>query len=230
MIATRLFLMLCGLLIASAIGAADSTPSPTPTPTVEAAASAATVTASTAKRIAYIEIDGEIDPAMSRYYRRAMDEAVKAKVDAVVVHLTTPGGRVDSAEEMVKAALSVPKDGPLTVAFVDNQSYSAGSLIAFAHRRIYLTEVATIGDIGVIFIGADGKMEYAPEKGETVVRALLRSVAQKNGWNEAKLLKMTARNQELYRFDLKAGPTWVIEDDLPRFLADHPDVKTERRS
>ena len=100
MIATRLFLMLCGLLIASAIGAADSTPSPTPTPTVEAAASAA----STAKRIAYIEIDGEIDPAMSRYYRRAMDEAVKAKVDAVVVHLTTPGGRVDSAEEMVKAA------------------------------------------------------------------------------------------------------------------------------
>ena len=225
MIATRLFLMLCGLLIASAIGAADSTPSPTPTPTVEAAASAA----STAKRIAYIEIDGEIDPAMSRYYRRAMDEAVKAKVDAVVVHLTTPGGRVDSAEEMVKAALSVPKDGPLTVAFVDNQSYSAGSLIAFAHRRIYLTEVATIGDIGVIFIGADGKMEYAPEKGETVVRALLRSVAQKNGWNEAKLLKMTARNQELYRFDLKAGPTWVIEDDLPRFLADHPDVKTEQK-
>lgn len=229
MTATRLFLMLCGLLIASAVGAADgaATLTPTPTSVVEAAPSA--VAASTAKRIAYIEIDGVIDPGMSRYYRRAMDAAIKAKVDAVVVHLTTPGGRVDSAEEMVKAALSVPEDGPLTVAFVDNQSYSAGSLIAFAHRRVYLTEVATIGDIGVIFFGADGKMEYAPEKGETVVRALLRSVAQKNGWNESKLLKMTARNQDLYRFDLKDGPTWVIEDDLPRFLAAHPEVKTEQK-
>ena len=139
MTATRLFLMLCGLLIASAVGAADGAPTLTPTPTsvVEAAPSA--VAASTAKRIAYIEIDGVIDPGMSRYYRRAMDAAIKAKVDAVVVHLTTPGGRVDSAEEMVKAALSVPEDGPLTVAFVDNQSYSAGSLIAFAHRRVYLS-------------------------------------------------------------------------------------------
>lgn len=222
-------LLLCCLLFLSNGNAADRTPTPAPapTPTVEAAPSA--VTANAAKRIAYIEIDGVIDPGMSRYYRRAMDAAIKAKVDAVVVHLTTPGGRVDSAEEMVKAALSVPKDGPLTVAYVDNRSYSAGSLIAFAHRQVYLTDIATIGDIGVIFIGADGKMEYAPEKGETVVRALLRSVAQKNGWNEAKLLKMTARNQDLYRFDLKDGPTWVIEDDLPRFLADHPDVKTDQK-
>ena len=229
MIATRTFLLLCCLLIVGVLGAAEATPAPTHAVDAVPTTAATAVTNNTVKRIAYIEIDGKIDPAMSRYYRRSMDAAIKAKVDAVVVHLTTPGGRVDSAEEMVKAALSVPEDGPLTVAFVDNQSYSAGSLIAFAHRRVYLTEVATIGDIGVIFFGADGKMEYAPEKGETVVRALLRSVAQKNGWNEAKLLKMTARNQELYRFDLKDGPTWVIEDDLPRFLAAHPDVKTEQK-
>jgi membrane-bound serine protease (ClpP class) len=40
---------------------------------------------------------------------------------------------------------------------------------------------------------------------------------------------MTARNQDLYRFDLPGGPVWVIEDDLPRFLAAHPEVKTEQK-
>ena len=143
--------------------------------------------------------------------------------------MTTPGGRVDSAAEMSKAVMAMPDDGPEMVAYIDLGSTSAGALIAFAHRRIYLTEVGTIGNIGVIFFGADGKMEYAPEKGETMVRTLLRSVAQKRGWNEAKLLKMTARNQSLYRFDLVGGPVWVIEDDLASFLAAHPDVDEKKK-
>ena len=230
MFLNRILWFLCLCCVLTGLKAAD-----TPTSTAPATAESVTevkkadATASTTKRIAYIKIEGVIDPGKSRYYQRAMDEAIEQKVDAVVVHLTTPGGRLDSAIEITKAALAVPEGGPLTVAFVDRESYSAGSLIAYAHNRVYLTNVATLGDIGVIFVGADGKMEYAPEKAETVARAMLRSVAQKNGWSEAKLLKMTARNQDLYRFDLPDGPVWVIEDDLPRFLADHPDVKDEKK-
>jgi membrane-bound serine protease (ClpP class) len=182
-----------------------------------------------AKRAALVEIDAAIDANQARYLKRALADARAAKVDAVVVHLTTPGGRLDAAEEMTKAALAMPDDGPELVAFVDRSSYSAGSLIAYSHRRIYLTDAATVGDIGVIFIGADGKMEYAPEKAETVVRALLRSAAQKNGWDPAKLQKMTARNQSLYRCDLPGGPVWVIEDDLATFLAAHPDFDEKKK-
>jgi membrane-bound serine protease (ClpP class) len=228
MIALRLLLLMCCLLslsVVEGLRAGEATPAPAASDKVKPAAGATPA----AKRIAYVKIDGVIDPGKAAYYRRAMDAAIAAKVDAVVVHLTTPGGRVDSAEIITKTALGVPDDGPLTVAFVDHSSYSAGSLIAYAHKRIYLTEVATIGDIGVIMVGSDGKMEYGPEKIETVIRTLLRSTAQKNGWNEAKLMKMTARNQDLYRFNLKDGPEWVIEDDLPRFLAAHPDVKDEQK-
>jgi len=238
MIVLRSLLLLCSLLVTATVGAADSTsppPSPTATPAATPVVDQAkpeadpSAVAPTAKRIAYVKIEGVIDPHKVAYYRRSMDAAIAAKVDAVVVHLTTPGGRVDSAIEMTQKALAMPEDGPLTVAFVDRESYSAGSLIAYAHRRVYLTEVATIGNIGVIFQTADGKMEYGPEKIETVIRTMLRSVAQKNGWSEAKLMKMTARNQDLYRFDLPAGPAWVIEDDLGRFLAAHPEVKTEQK-
>jgi membrane-bound serine protease (ClpP class) len=235
MIALRTLILSCCLVLGAWLPAADTTPpveSSTPTaPASESAtpATAAPATTATEKRIAYVQIDGVIDPGKVAYYRRALDAAIAAKVDAVVVHLTTPGGRVDSAEEMTKAALAMPEDGPLMVAFVDRESYSAGSLIAYAHHRVYVTEVATIGNIGVIMQTPEGKIEYGPEKIETVIRTLLRSVAQKNGWDDAKLQKMTARNQDLYRFDLKDGPVWVIEDDLPRFLAAHPDIKTEQK-
>jgi membrane-bound ClpP family serine protease len=225
MSALRHLLFLCCLILSPLLGAADGGTAATVTDKPAAVAPPA----KGPKRIAYVKIEGVIDDGKAAYYRRAIDAAVKAKVDAIVVYLNTPGGSAFSAEEISKVALAVPDDGPLTVAFVDRSSYSAGSLIAYSHKRIYLTEVATIGDIGVILRGADGKMEYGPEKIETVIRTLLRSTAQKNGWNEAKLLKMTARNQGLYRFDLKDGPQWVIEDDLPRFLAAHPEVKDEQK-
>lgn len=208
-----LALFVCALL-SSALGqAADESAGP----------------ATVGKRVALVEINGVIDPNMARYYKRALADARAAKVDAVVVHMTTPGGYVFVAEEMSKEAMAVPDDGPVMVAFVDRESTSAGALIAYSHRHVYLTEVATIGNIGVILKTADGKIEYAPEKAETVVRTLLRSVAQKRGWNEAKLLKMTARNQTLYRFDLPAGPVWVIEDELASFLAAHPDVDEKKK-
>lgn len=233
MIALRSLLLFCCLASTVTLGAADpaTTPVvPTTTPaTTPAVETPAPEPAPAAKRIAYVKIDGVIDPHKAAYYRRSMDAAIAAKVDAVVVHLTTPGGRVDSAIEITQKALGMPEDGPLTVAFVDRESYSAGSLIAYAHRRVYVTDVATIGNIGVILQTADGKIEYGPEKIETVIRTMLRSVAQKNGWSEAKLMKMTARNQDLYRFDLPDGPQWVIEDDLGRFLAAHPEVKTEQK-
>jgi membrane-bound serine protease (ClpP class) len=144
----------------------------------------------------------------------------------VVVHLTTDGGRLDSAMEMLRKALKT--DATKLVAYIDNRAYSAGALISYGCDRIYMTADAYIGDIGVITVSAEGKIEYLPEKIESPVRALLRQAAQHNGWDEAKLQKMTARNQDLLRFTLPGGKqAFVIEDDLPKFLADHQGMRKE---
>jgi membrane-bound serine protease (ClpP class) len=167
----------------------------------------------------------EIEPVRARYFKRTVEDAIKRKVDVIVLNLTTPGGRVDTTWEMVNLLLAIPKDGPKTAVFIPDHATSGGALLSYSHDYIYLSSRASIGDSGVIMIKQDGGMEYAPEKGETVVRTLLRNLAQNKGWNEAKLVKMTARNQELWRVDLAGGPVWVIEDDLPRFLNDHPDLQ-----
>ena len=123
------------------------------------------------------------------------------------------------------------RSSPRMVAFVDFRALSAGAMIAYAHHEIHVTEGASIGDIGVIYRGPDGKIEYAPEKIETVVRTLLSQAAERRGWPRGPLLKMTARNQNLYRITPLGGePVYVIEDDFAAWLADHPEVDREDSS
>ena len=191
------------------------------TPAVEAAAT---------PRVGYLPIKGGIDQGKSAYFKRALAEAKEQKLTHVVVHLTTPGGELGAGMEMLNACLDTPKDAPRLIAFVDDHSLSAGSLIAYGHDEILVTAKAMLGDIGVITMSSEGKIEYLPEKVETVVRTLLRNAAQNRGWDQAKLVKMTARTQELYRFDLGDGKqAYVIEDDLGTWLAAHPGIKGESK-
>ena len=214
--------------------------------------------AAPADRVGYVRIEGVIDRLQSRYLARALADARAAGVRTIILHLDTDGGEVHYAREMFRAVLaggtapagreldsSEPgrgseteaadegpdaggPDSPRMIAFVDFRALSAGAMIAYAHHEIYLTEGASIGDIGVIYRGPDGKIEYAPEKIETVVRTLLAQAAEQRGWPRGPLLKMTARNQNLYRITPPGGETtYVIEDDFATWLADHPEVDRE---
>ena len=185
------------------------------------------------KSAALIVLDTPIDDQTARYMHRALRQAREAGVDTVVTQITSPGGEVPACIDIMEALLQYnrePGTKPITlIAFVDGKAWSGGALTAYSHQRIYLTPGSHIGDIGIITIGADGQIEYLPEKIESPMRARFRTLSESNGWDSAKLQKMTARNQELYRFDLTDGKHFVIEDDLGKFLADHPEVKAEQK-
>ena len=147
------------------------------------------------------------------------------------MHIDTDGGEVSHAREMFKKVIDQRHEGLRMIAYVDFRAISAGAMIAYAHEEVYVAQTASVGDIGVIFVNREGKIEYAPEKIETVVRTLLVQAAEQNGWDRALLLKMTARNQKLYRAILPEGETqYVIEDDLPDFLLAHPELDAGRRA
>ena len=175
--------------------------------------------------VGYVEIDGVIDRLQDRYLARVIEQAEAEDIDTLLVRIDTDGGEVHHARTMFKRILDLESAGIRTVAFIDFRAISAGALIAYAHEEVYLGETASIGDIGVVFQSPDGEIKYAPEKFETVVRTLLAQAAEQRGWNRGMLLKMTAHKQTLYRVTLPDGSAdYVIEDDLPVFLADHPDI------
>ncbi len=175
--------------------------------------------------VGYIEIDDVIDRFSDRYLARAINEARARSVDTLLVRIDTDGGAVHDARSMFKRVLDLEADGIRTIAFIDFRAISAGALIAYAHEEVYISETASIGDIGVVFQSSEGEVKYAPEKIETVVRTLLTQAAEQRGWNRGMLLKMTAHKQSLYRVTLPGGSAeYVIEDDLPEFLAAHPGI------
>lgn len=175
--------------------------------------------------VGYAHLSGTIDRLRHRYLDRAIDDARDQGLDTLIIHIDTDGGEVSHAREMFKKVIDQPREGLRMIAYVDFRAISAGAMIAYAHEEVYVAQTASIGDIGVIFVNREGKIEYAPEKIETVVRSLLVQAAEQNGWDRALLLKMTARNQKLYRAILGEGETqYVIEDDLPDFLLAHPEL------
>ena len=175
--------------------------------------------------VGYAEIDDVIDRFQDRYLARVIEQARAEDIDTLLVRIDTDGGEVHHARTMFKRILDLGADGIRTVAFVDFRAISAGALIAYAHEEVYLAETASIGDIGVVFQSPEGEIKYAPEKIETVIRTLLAQAAEQRGWSRGLLLKMTAHKQTLYRVTRPdATVEYVIEDDLPEFLAHHPGI------
>ena len=175
--------------------------------------------------VGYVVIDDIIDRFQDRYLERVIERAKAKDIDTLLVRIDTDGGEVHYARTMFKRILDLEAAGIRTVAFIDFRAISAGALIAYAHEEVYLSETASIGDIGVVFQTQEGEIKYAPEKFETVVRTLLAQAAEQRGWNRGLLLKMTAHKQTLYRITLPDGAVeFVIEDDLPEFLAGRPEI------
>lgn len=180
-------------------------------------------------KVALIEVFGMIDPRQLRYVERVIREAKAAGVDTIVTRIESPGGFLGTAIDLLELVIETSRDdGPRMIAWVDRNAYSAAAMLAYGHEAIFMQPGSIIGNIGIIFQGPDGTMEYGPEKIETAVRTILRSTAEARGWNKALLVKMTARNQELYQARFADGRReYVIEDDKGTFLADHPEIDPE---
>lgn len=99
------------------------------------------------KRVAAIEITGEINRGMRRYVVDELNVAAKEKADAVVLIIDTPGGFIYEAGLIKQAILDAPQ--PI-YAFVKGKALSAGVLIALSADKLYMAPGSTIGSAETI--------------------------------------------------------------------------------
>ena len=90
-----------------------------------------------------IPIKGMIERGLLYSFRRAMKEAEERGAGAIVIDMDTPGGKLQSAEEIVLLLLQTKIP---TYTFVNPRAISAGAIISFATDEIYMTPTGLIGD------------------------------------------------------------------------------------
>jgi len=149
------------------------------------------------KQVVYqLPIKDMIEPSLVYIIRRGLKEAQDAGADAVVFVMDTPGGRVDTTEEIIRLieAVNVP-----TYTFVEHNAISAGAIIALSTDHIYMTPGSKIGDAMPVIASPQGGMQAlddaSREKIESYVDSLVRGIAQRKGRDENMASAMVRRTE-----------------------------------
>ncbi|MEE2658292.1 MAG: NfeD family protein [Candidatus Latescibacterota bacterium] len=122
-----------------------------------------------------VSTEGEmIDPGLTAYVERVVEEADSVGVDALIFDIDTFGGRVDAATVIRDAIVDSES---FTIAFVNKRAISAGALISLACDKIVMAKGGTIGATTPV----SGGGEKAGDKYVSVMRAEMRATAERTG-------------------------------------------------
>jgi membrane-bound serine protease (ClpP class) len=121
-----------------------------------------------------VEVSGVIELGLAPYVARALRQAQAAGAAAVVLDVETPGGRVDAAQQIVKAVTGAQIP---VYALVNVHAWSAGAMIALAADSIYMVPGSSIGAATPV----SGAGEKAPEKIVSAMRGEFRALAERRG-------------------------------------------------
>lgn len=127
------------------------------------------------KKVFTFKIDTDIDPAMTRRVRLALEKAKEIDADLIIIDMDTYGGAVNDADAIRTMLLDL--DIPIYV-FINKDAASAGALISIATDSIYMAPGSSIGAATVVN-GTDGAA--APDKYQSYMRSMMRSTAEAKG-------------------------------------------------
>ena len=146
-----------------------------------------------------ITIEGELTAVTVESVSRRLDEVVKKQADVVIFELDTPGGLVDSS--IAIADLIKNLEGIKSVAWVNPEAHSGGSIVAVACNEIVMAKSSRMGDSQVIMGGPTGVAAVPKElqpKAYTPVLAEFRASARLNGYDQKLCEAMVKPEREVW--------------------------------
>ena len=160
-----------------------------------------------AQQVAYIvPIKGMIERGLLYVVRRSLAEAVDNNIDAIIFDMDTPGGRLDTTEEMIRMLMDLPEDIK-TFTFVNRDALSAGALIAVATDNIYMAPGSRIGASALVSMFGDIKEGDLKEKHVAATVALVSTAAQRKGHDRELIEAMIRRDAEYKIGEKVISPT-----------------------
>ena len=162
-----------------------------------------------------LKLEGMIDPGVSAFVERVIEDAEANEVDAIVFEIDTFGGRVDAATVIRDAILD---SEALTIAFINKRAISAGALISLACDKIVMAQAGTMGATTPV----DGSGTKASDKVTSYMRAEMRATAESTG-RDAKIAEaMVDERVDIPGLSAEAGrpATLTTEQSLNYEMAD----------
>jgi len=232
--------VILGLIGTFVLAPADEGQPSTPVPEVQPPTESAPASGDKPRhKAAILQFDGEINDIMANSMRRRIDEAKADGVDVIVLDMDTPGGLVSSAisiADMLRELTDVT-----TVAWVDPNAHSGGSLVAVACDEIVMTRSSRIGDSEVILGGPTGAGAVPEElhaKAFTPVLADFRQSAKKNGYSQVLCESFVLPEREVWwiqnketgerRFAFRDEKIKLVGDEGEPAAAESSDAKSDK--
>jgi membrane-bound serine protease (ClpP class) len=134
------------------------------------------------KQVFLIKIDAPITPVVAEYIIKSIDKASDARAEAIIIELNTPGGLVDSMQQIVIKMMASAVPTVVYVAPSGARAASAGVFITLAANIAAMAPTTHIGAAHPVTM--QGKMDKTMEtKVVNDLAAMARGIAEKRGKN-----------------------------------------------
>ncbi|MCP4591223.1 MAG: hypothetical protein GY842_10785 [bacterium] len=164
-----------------------------------------------------VPIDGAISDVTTESLKRRIEKALSDGAEVIVLKLDTPGGQVSSALDICSYLKNLTQ--AKTVAWVRDDAYSAGSMIAVACDEIVMSRSSTLGDSGVILgspMGAEAVPEELKAKAESPVLEQFRDSARLRGYDRLLCESMVRSTMEVWWIENQATGEREFVDRLTK--------------
>lgn len=172
-------------------------------------------------RVAIIEVDGTITPAMASYVKQSIREAENDNVDAIVMRIDTPGGLSTAMDDIVTYTLE--SDVPV-IAWVgpsNARAASAGVYITYAAHVAAMAPGTNIGSASPVAADGSTMDETMANKVMNDAVSRIRSLAELRDRNEEWAIAAVRDAENITATEaLEIGVVEFISPDIPTLLND----------
>lgn len=172
--------------------------------------------------VAQMEIDGMLVSGTVEFLRETIEEAENDGAVALVIILNTPGGVLDSTQQLVQLLFQASIPVIVYVGPAGATAASAGVFFTGAGHIAAMAPGTTMGAAHPVMIGAgagDKNQEIMLEKAESFAMAMARSIAEERGRNIDWIQKAVKESDSLTASEaLSLKAIDLIAEDIPSLL------------
>ncbi len=133
--------------------------------------------------VTVISVDGTIGPTVTSYIRRGLEEANNREDEALIIKLDTPGGLLNSTQDIVQDMLASEMPIVVYVAPAGANAGSAGTFITLAAHIAAMAPTTTIGAASPVSMDGAQMDTVMKEKIFNYSENFIQNIAEKRGRN-----------------------------------------------